>query len=250
METKFKIIETPNYILAVSDEAGEIGCLRIEYMPHKPHCYTRIYNSLNGTTIYLFDKEVWKGEAGFTYEIIAYQSKGNASELDLPLLPEINVEDDFELELKDFKSSNVLDILNMGNINYLSNGDIIYNPDLIFIKRNDRWFSKHKAATKVYTEDDLRKAFQAGEKFGGLPFSTDKTMVSENDYIQSLKQPKTSKWFVAEAGKIIGCKDPMICLRGCDIGTESCKQPILDYSKLKTTTINGKTYLVGKYLYE
>jgi hypothetical protein len=47
-----------------------------------------------------------------------------------------------ELELKDFESSSILDVLNMGNVTYLSNGDVLYNPNLLFIKRDDKWFIK------------------------------------------------------------------------------------------------------------
>jgi hypothetical protein len=47
-----------------------------------------------------------------------------------------------ELELKDFESGDILDVLNMGNVEYLGNGDIIYNPNLFFIKRGDKWFIK------------------------------------------------------------------------------------------------------------
>lgn len=38
-----------------------------------------------------------------------------------------------------------------------------------------------------YTEQDLRKAFQAGEQYGGLPFSSDKYVLTEDEYIDSLK---------------------------------------------------------------
>jgi hypothetical protein len=49
-----------------------------------------------------------------------------------------------ELELKDFETGDILDVLNMGNVEYLSNGDIIYNPNLFFVKRGDKWFIKTK----------------------------------------------------------------------------------------------------------
>ena len=49
-----------------------------------------------------------------------------------------------EYELKDFESSGILDVLNMGNVTYLSNGDVLYNPNLFFTKRDNRWFIKNK----------------------------------------------------------------------------------------------------------
>jgi hypothetical protein len=57
----------------------------------------------------------------------------------------VNVEEPKEeLELKDFETGDILDVLNMGNVEYLSNGDIIYNPNLFFVKRGDKWFIKTK----------------------------------------------------------------------------------------------------------
>jgi hypothetical protein len=209
MKNRLKIIETPDYYLAVSDEAGNHGAYRLEYISHRPHCYTRIYcKKLKKPTIALWDKGVWKGEAGFTYQIIAYQPKGNAPELDLPLLPEIVVEDDVnKLALQDFKDND--------------DGFVSYKD------RTEGFIEGYKAATKVYREDDLRKAFEAGMRFVG----EDKG--SYEELIQSLKQPKP-KWFVAE-----------IETRFKDFNETSKHQEW----KLKTTTINGKIYLVGTYEY-
>ena len=183
MMTKLQRIETPGYTLWVSDTAGKIGCLRLEYMPHKPHCYTRIYNSLNGNTIKLFDKEVWKGEAGFTYEIIAYQPKGNAPELDLPLLPEMVVEDEakviFENETK--------------SVSFGEKGK----------QSPFEWFKKgYKSATKVYSEDDLKEAI--AEAWNSYEDNEDNETFTQvfDRIIQSLKQNKTPKWFVAEREKV------------------------------------------------
>jgi hypothetical protein len=79
MENKLQIIETPDYTLAVSD---------------KHHI------DKNGLYYDTFDKSIKTSDCyqqSFRIkEIIAYQPKGNAPELDLPLLPEIVVEDDVE----------------------------------------------------------------------------------------------------------------------------------------------------------
>jgi len=58
-----------------------------------------------------------------------------------------------ELELKDFESSSILDVLNMGNVEYLGNGDIIYNPNLFFIKRGDKWFIKNEEPKQETLEE-------------------------------------------------------------------------------------------------
>ena len=214
MKNKFKIIETPDYVLAVSDEAGNQGAYRLEYMPHKPHCYTRIYcNKLKNSTVVLWDKGTWKGEAGFTYEIIAYQPKNNAPKLDLPLLPEIVVEDDVEkLAWKHCKKVNS----NVGYHDFISG----YNKG-------------HKAATKIYSEKDLREAI--AEAWNSCEDNEDNETFTQvfDRIIQSLKQPKTPKWFVAE-----------MQTTKSEVFRENDNAP---YATLKTTTINGKTYLVGYY---
>jgi len=233
METKFKIIETDSYVLAVSDAAGEIGCLRIEYMPHKPHCYTRIYNSLNGNTIHLFDKEVWKGKAGFTYKIIAYQPKNNAPELEG--IPEIVVEDDVEkktnrkvCKCKRAYENPLSEICSLcWNEIYPDEKDEVKEEDLI----------NSKAATKVYSEEDLRKAIKFFEVYiantGRSIFDKDISL-----YLEALKHPK---WFVAKTEEQIP--------KGITFGLYGNDEPPTEWV-LKTTTINGKTYLVGTYLYE
>jgi len=72
MNNKFKIIETEDYILAVYNEDIKI---KLRYL----------YNKIR--------KDIKETYNDFDEKIIAYQSKGNAPELDLPLLPEIVLED-------------------------------------------------------------------------------------------------------------------------------------------------------------
>jgi hypothetical protein len=148
--------------------------------------------------------------------IIAYQPKNNAPELDLPLLPEMVVGDAVE-KLAEGKVETVLEKIK----------DV-----------TKRWFWKkgfvygYKSATKVYSEDDV---------LSFLDLHTDSAPI---EYLKSefkkLKQPKTPKWFVAE---IESACDYDFTSR-CTMGRCSCK------TKLKTTTINGKTYLIGKFIYE
>ena len=219
METKFKIIETESYVLAVSDEETTEDLKRVE----RDWYYNIISNkvtSLNNITPN--DKK-----------IITYQPKGNAPELDLPLLPllpEIVVEDDvkklaedlWEKEYKDLESSRM---------------------KRLFISA---YTQGYKSATKVYSEKDLL--------FFGKFCIENNVCEEENRYYQYFellnlwnKQPKTPEWFVAEMEQVI-LKDPNSCEHYIEVG---CIEDICTcYTfKLKTTTINNKTYLVGHYEY-
>ena len=62
-----------------------------------------------------------------------------------------------EIELQDFENNSIIDILNIGNIQYLSNGDIIYNPNLFFIKRGNKWFMKTKEPKQETLEEAAEK---------------------------------------------------------------------------------------------
>jgi hypothetical protein len=209
MKNKFEIVEAKDYILAISDEEITDGL----YLTEKKTLCNVVKKD---------DKYVYSIEAGSSIKknckkIIAYQPKGNAEELDLPLLPQIVVEEEvdeiFEKETK--------------TVSFGENGNQSpYN-----------WFKMgYNAATKEYSEEDLRKAFEAGMYFVG----EDKG--SYEEFIQSLKQPKTPKWFVADREKLYHAKRK---------GTTEFQDTKGYYSWiLKTTTINGKTYLVGTYLFE
>jgi hypothetical protein len=81
----------------------------------------------------------------------------------------------------------------------------------------------------------LRKAFERG--FSVATYLADYETEKEwSKFIQSLKQPKTPKWFLAETIRL-NCYD--------DCMTKECQEHC--DKTLKTTTTNGKTYLVGKY---
>jgi hypothetical protein len=212
MQTKFRIVETPEYILAVSEKV-KVDSI-IEWY----------YEYDNSIPLYQFTKETLPKEY-YLPKIIGHLPKGNAPKLDLPLLPQMVVEDDVQnfivpLLKKKGDENNTIDL-------------DAYALGLI---------DSYKAATKKYSEDDLREAFRLGHFI-------EREDCRENfeKFVQSLNQPKPLKYFVAEAGQIIGCKDPMVCLRGCNTVDGSCRQPIIDKYQLKTTTIGGKEYLVGKY---
>jgi len=218
MQTKFKIIETEQYWLAVSDEEiNEFGTNLKEG--------TKVFYNLTGyETIFIktaFNICNGNFQSEFCKKIIAYQPKNNAPELDLPLLPEMAVEDDVErlaeqllTSHSDFKAEGMSEYQN-GRFNGIIEG------------------LNYKSATKKYSEEDLRRVFKEGE--GNIDVNGCKLDNSEkvfNKVIQSLKQP-TPTWFVAEME-----------ITKSEVFRENDNVP---YATLKTTTINGKTYLVGKF---
>ncbi len=114
MNTKFKIVETEEYYLAVSDEDINLG----------DYCYVNE------------DDSIYKSKGNvpsnrFVSKVIAYLPKNNAPELDLPLLPEIIIEprgfDEFQYTEQD--------MINLAkNISYEW-----YSEKLIGILDSARW---------------------------------------------------------------------------------------------------------------
>ena len=202
MNNKLEIIETPDYILAI-----------LEYKPISEPCYR--FHKFEKTINHPYHSlEHGEKYTNCWLEIIAYQPKGNVPELNLPLLPEISVEDDVNLKAQYYAVSTK-------------------SPNREAHRRG--YVEGHKAATKVYSEDDL------------IDFATFRNGGDVNKELQlwkSLKQPKTPKWFVAEMELLT--RDVSDCI-GMD--GEPNGVPFQEYV-LKTTTINGKTYLVGTYKYE
>jgi hypothetical protein len=182
MQTKFRIVETEDYILAVSDEEkATIG-----------YNYNSALSKIDKLQI---NCSKHSSEWNFCNKIIAYQPKGNTPELDLPLLPEMVFEpkgfDEFEYTEED--------LINL--VAYIANFE---------------------------DETDCNIASS-----GRMPSEI------VNSFIRSLKQP-TPTWFVSETCcDYIGC--PKLILNGTN--STCCG----DKTKLKTTTTDGKEYLVGEY---
>jgi hypothetical protein len=264
MNNKLQLIETPDYILAVSDKDIKEG--------------DWVLNTSNNK---VFKQDNDKPDAytlSFWKKIIGYQPKNNAAELDLLLLPDMIVENhiledriycvdvqnyefdtapqtwcdekfmsEAEIQGNVYSMEGFVKAFNKTEINQdnliirFMKAEIVVEDDVEKLasfyygeNRSTREFEEgfrkgfkigYKAATKTFSEEDLRKAFEAGMYFIG----EDKG--SYEEFIQSLKQSKTPKWFVAEMEE------------------ESGFTPNGYYSKivLKTTTINSKTYLVGHY---
>jgi hypothetical protein len=230
METKFKIIETEEYFLAVSDEDASNSCIYFTGNPTGIFKTGIKYKNEAGDYFYQ-DAITGMSDTYLTTiskKIIGYQPKGNAPELDLPLLPDIVVEDDVEkLGKQAYKKHSVKD----DSFSLLEQ-----------IQRSGGFLvgfkEGYKAATKTYSEEDLRKAFEAGNKRGwsGYPDTDNWTQPKFEEFIQSLKQPK---WFVAEVEK------KMVLNLGIDVRNPNTHVYV---NELKTTTINNKIYLVGTYL--
>ena len=212
---KLQIIETPDYILAVSDEdIKEDDC-----------------NLTNGEDV--FDYTDVKNRYSLEYvnryqqKITAYQPRGNAKELDLPLLPEIVIEDDVEKLAE--KYANLKNSIHDYDEQY-------YNSHGVVIAKG--FIEGYKSATKVYNEEDLRKVIELSRiTYKEKTFGTVLPKYKPGEIVNLVTQPKTPKWFVAEhIGKCCGNQLINQCI--------NCKK----YKpQLKTTTIKGKTYLVGKY---
>jgi hypothetical protein len=209
---KLEIIETFDYILAVSDEEIKEGDLFTNNRGQISKCVKSLEEWLT----------VNKSEIR---KVVAYQPKGNVKKLDLPLLPEIVVEDDVEKLAENYKNKK-------GSIPTTELEDEIFKLG---------FKDGYKAATKVYSEGDLRKAIEMARK-GIIFYSSDITtlgpLVTDDEIIQSLKQPKTPKWFVAETtsgGEYLAGE-----VGGNEIWAEYPKE-------LKVTIISGKEHLVGKF---
>jgi len=89
-----------------------------------------------------------------------------------------------------------------------------------------------------YTEEDMSKAINIAHNYEGA-------FLSINDVIQSLHQYPTE--FECDMGQIIGCQDPMCCLRGCHVQDGTCIAPRIDKRKRKTITTAQGVQWVGKY---
>jgi hypothetical protein len=105
MKNKLQLIETPDYILAVSDEEIKEG--DYIFANQGVHEVTDIkdgdypYGTLNYRGDKIYHRKSWK-------KVVAYQPKGNAPELDLPLLPEMVVEDNIEKLAEEYLNNKFL----------------------------------------------------------------------------------------------------------------------------------------------
>jgi hypothetical protein len=234
METKYKIVKTPDYILAVSDEEIKVG----------DWCF--LDNNIGMSTGYqvlqCLQANVEDGEYDFEdngesfytgrcKKIIAYQPKGNVPKLNLPLLPEIVVEDDVEKLLNDdFTVCNSL--FNISKTLF----------SLV-------WRFGYKSANKLYTEEDLRKAIELSRiTYKEKTFGTVLSKYKPGEIVNLVTQHKSPKWFVAEAEQVI-LKDPNTCGNYTEVGCvkDICKCYTFEP---KTYEKDGNIYMKGEYLFD
>jgi hypothetical protein len=211
MENKFKIIETEEYTLAVSDEEIKKGD----------------YNLTNGVEVFnQSDVKEFTLEYANRYwqKAVAYQPKGNAPELELPLLPEIVIEDVENLTRTAMNKW-------VGNLSKM--GYSAEDIDKITEEHSFHYLEGYKSATKRFSEEDLRKAIEIARDMKYITYS-------EDEIISTVNQTKTPKWFVAEKEYLSNTGEwkPVLLPSEWEIDTQI---------RLKTTTINGKTYLIGYY---
>ena len=111
MESKIEIVETPDYILAVSDEEIKEGDTIFNYFGLKHNEQVISKASKNAVINWKNDLYINDGTKRIRdgiKKIIAYQPKGNAPELDLPLLPEMVVEDNIEKLAEEYLNNKFL----------------------------------------------------------------------------------------------------------------------------------------------
>lgn len=205
---KLEIIYTEDYILAVSDEDVKEDTLFTDD--------NKIFKCRNIFENGVEDDDGLLHKTQNCKKLVAHLPLNNAPKLKgVPLLPEIVVEDDVEKLAESYAD--------------FSNDYISMSFGTKFNETSKRDFiAGYKAATKRYSEEDLRKSFEAGMYFVG----EDKG--SYEEFIQSLKQ--LPKYFVA---KMETTKS--------EVFRENDNVP---YALLKTTTIQGQLYLSGHYVYE
>ena len=168
---KLKYIDINGHGILVDDSAGEIGSIRLEYMSNIGNPYTRIYDSINGSTIMEIDK-IDKGRIGFTYEIIFAEKELN---IDVPVLPNWR---EWEVEQE-----------------YLKYEKKIYKEYINFNNRNikEHFIAGYNHNKAKYTEEDIREAYRRGSNYEIMGYNPD-------EFIQSLQ--KFPKFIVMDNGII------------------------------------------------
>jgi hypothetical protein len=266
MNNKLKIIELSDYTLAVSNEKiKESNC------------------GLITSAVMTYEQMIKEWGRPLGKKIIAYQPKGNAPELDLPLLPikptKSQIQKDVIYNYNKNGQATAFDVANSYGVGYgyckpcetdspqidgeclICNSKVVVKDDVEKLAEETRteinkvvyccsgeaeedifdtgFVLGYKAATKKYSEEDLilfAAEIIANFKLGNINSNNDVEKI-----IQSLKQPIPT-WFVAE----MEYQDMMGVWVSTPTILEHCDRP----QRLKTTTKNGKTYLVGKFIYE
>jgi hypothetical protein len=279
METKFKIIETPDYILAVSfkkiiayqpkNNAPELDLpllpsFKKEIVGYKlkPNIDRLMVDGILKTSMPIWndeDKSVYFIRGHVAGSLVAKMKELQVLDLWFtPIYEEVKSDWVKEHHLEYYYKEGLMsdEMVVEDGVEKLAKEYVNDNyPDYLDLKEKAAAIEDviwgYKAATKIYSEDDLRKAIKMAWEADSIDGTVDLNIVlhygdnsdlrtkwTEDEIIQSLKQPKTPKWFVTE---MEGC-DNCINHQGQHLSPDCCHN-----YKLKTTTINGKTYLVGTY---
>jgi hypothetical protein len=197
---KLPITNTEDYLLIVNDDPIKAGDTFINFG--------------NRNTITKAKQDGNDLAKDYCKKIVAHLPIGEARELDgIPLLPKEVVEDDVEK---------------------LAENYALIDNEFEKYKCTQDFKVGYKAATKTFSEEDLRKAILMSR----IRIGNKSPKYSIEEIVQSLKQHKP-RWFVAEV-EYTCCNRYLNC-QSCDATAETLN------SRIKTTTINGKTYLVGHY---
>jgi hypothetical protein len=215
MNAKFKIVETEDYCLAVSDDYVKEGDYYIGYM-------------LIGNESYVARAGHITALHGIKGKIIAYLPKNNAPELDLPLLPEIDsVNYVRSLAASKFPINSTNGMMEMLNREQLNNS-----------LKQEGFIEGWEAANKQYLDKNISHLKWLYDRLKLVHNENENLdyMLKFKEIIQSLNQPQTPTHF----------KTNVEHLRNYDLqGHYTLTKP-----KLKTELIKGKETLVGNYLFE
>jgi len=204
---EFDIMQTKNYLLIVSDEkTKDLDWYYTKRFSGNKGCVRR---NNGGSAI------EYKGKIDNWYkEIIGHLPINNSPILEgVALLPEMVIEDD---------------------VNKLAES---YYTQITQSERTAFNFG-HNAATKLYSEADLKEAYENGCEYSSF-----------DDLKQSLKQIKYPKRFVAKNHSIDVCKSFDI-ETGCKFGGECKCETNENFSFTHITNDQQQKVLVGTYKFD
>jgi len=166
------IIETPDYILEVSDEQVKEG-----------NCFLHPDNTIERASRDLDGRGVRK--------IIAHKPQNNAPALDLPLISEIIAEDDVEKFACNIYNLSYEEYLHIREHVSQTRESVEAEYEHLGLEIPNKYFDvisfivgyNYKSATKVYSEEDLRKAYNTNH------YSQEEKEKHWESFKQSLKQP-------------------------------------------------------------
>jgi hypothetical protein len=226
---KYNIIKTDNYLLLVDDSEININ----QYVYCNFGYIEKVMDIINEWVYHT--NTLGKNPIKHYKKIIAHLPLNNSPILEsVDLLPPL--EDDIEkLEIEYFRELEERREVAKNFKGQVAgrHPDAFGHSEMMHMNRGYiEGYNKAKEKYK-YTEEDIANAIKIAKDSMGVDNDgeTCYSHLSTEQIIQSLKESKSPKWFVAEMEEVA---KPMPWIH-------------IKTLELKTTTINGKTYLVGKY---